>query len=223
MSKNNRRTKKRMKAGSKVLICLIIVLLIVGGYFVYTNFFKVKTTSAPKVVDEIKNFNYVVNENDTKLFKTNFNELKKVLSKKEVDNKKYAEAISKLFVIDFFTLDNKSSKNDVGGVQFVYTSYKADFIDYARDGIYKQVNNAIDNKNGNSSLPEVTSIKVVSTDTVVPSSVFEHQDFANENEENAYEIKLEWEYKNGSGFQDKAVVTVVKDGDKLSIAKMDEE
>ena len=48
---------------------------------------------------------------------------------KEVDNKKYAEAISKLFVIDFFTLDNKSSKNDVGGVQFVYTSYKADFIE----------------------------------------------------------------------------------------------
>ena len=221
MSKKNN-NKRRMSSKKKLFLCLVLVLLILGGYFVYTNFFKEKQVSAPKIVDEIKKFNYVVNENDTKLFKKTFGELKDVLSKKEVDNKKYAETISKLFVIDFFNLENKTSKNDVGGVQFVYNSYKTDFVDYARDGIYKQVSNSIDSKK-NTSLPQVTSVKVTKTDTVVPSSIFEHEDFANETEANAYEISVEWTYKNGSGFQDKAVLVVVKDGDKLSIAKMSEE
>ncbi|MBO5530349.1 MAG: hypothetical protein J5970_03030 [Bacilli bacterium] len=220
MSKN--KNKKRMSNKKKLLICFILVVAIVGGYFVYINFIAEKQVSAPKVVDEIKEFNYVVNENDTKLFKKTFKELKDVLSKKEVDNKKYAEVISKLFVIDFFNLENKTSKNDVGGVQFVYNSYKTDFVDYARDGIYKQVSNSIDSKK-NTSLPQVTSVKITKNDTVVPSSVFEHEDFANETEANAYEIGIEWEYKNGTGFQKKAVITVVKDGDKLSIAKMSEE
>lgn len=221
MSKNKKK-KRRMNNKKKLLLCLILVLFIVGGYFIYSNFFAEKKTSAPKVVDEIKSFNYVVNENDTKLFKKTFGELKEVLSKKEVDNKKYAETISKLFVIDFFNLENKTSKNDVGGVQFVYNSYKSDFVDYARDGIYKQVVNSIDSKKNNS-LPQVTSVKVTKTDTVVPSSVFEHEDFANETEANAYEVSVEWTYKSNNGFQTKAVLTVVKDGDKLSIAKMSEE
>ncbi len=219
---SKKKGKKRINNKKKLLICIIVVLLIIGGYFVYDKFFKESDTTAPKVVDEIKKFNYVVNEKDTKLFKSTFNELKSTLSKKDVDNKKYAEIISKLFVIDFFNLDNKSSKNDVGGVQFVYNSYKSDFIDFARDGMYKQVNNHIDNKN-KQSLPIVTSVKVTNTDTVVPSSVFEHKDFANVTEANAYEITVEWTYKNGDGFQNKAVLTVVKDGEKLSIAKMSEE
>ena len=218
----SKKKKKGISNKKKLLVCFILVILIVGGYFVYNKFFDHKEVTAPKVVDEIKNFDYVVNENDTKLFKTTFKELKDILSKKEVDNKKYAETISKLFIIDFFNLKNKSSKNDVGGVQFVYNSYKTDFVDYARDGIYKQVTNSIEKKSNNN-LPEVTSVKITGTDTVVPSSIFEHSDFANENEANAYEIKLEWTYKNGSGFQDSAVITVVKDGNKLSIAKMSEE
>lgn len=218
----SKKKKKRIGNKKKLLICFILVILIVGGYFVYNKFFDHKEVTAPKVVDEIKNFDYVVNEKDTKLFKTTFKELKDILSKKEVDNKKYAETISKLFIIDFFNLNNKSSKNDVGGVQFIYNSYKTDFVDYARDGIYKQVTNSIEKKSSNN-LPEVTSVKITGTDTVVPSSIFEHSDFANENEANAYEIKLEWTYKNGSGFQDSAVITVVKDGNKLSIAKMSEE
>ena len=219
----SKKKKKKISNKKKFLVCLILVILIVGGYFVYDKLFNKTEVTAPKVVDEIKSFNYVVNEKDTKLFKKTFNELKDVLSKKEIDNKKYAETISKLFVIDFFSLDNKTSKNDIGGVQFVYSSYKSDFIDYARDGMYKQVGNALDNKNTNNNLPEVTEVKITKTDTVVPSSIFEHKDFENSTEADAYEISLEWSYKNGGDFQDKAVLVVVKDGDKLSVAKMSEE
>lgn len=221
MSSRKEKKKRRISNKKKFLLCLILIIIAVGAYFAYNNLFKQEEATAPKVVDEIKNFNYVVNENDTKLFKTTFKELKEILNKKKVDNKKYAEVISKLFVIDFFNLNNKTSKNDVGGVQFVYSSYKTDFVDYARDGMYKQVENKIDNKK-NQHLPEVTSVEVTKVEEVVPANIFEHEDLENDTEADGYEVTITWKYKNGEGFQNKAVLTVVKDGDKLSIAKMEE-
>ena len=79
----SKKKKKGISNKKKLLVCFILVILIVGGYFVYNKFFDHKEVTAPKVVDEIKNFDYVVNENDTKLFKTTFKELKDILSKKE--------------------------------------------------------------------------------------------------------------------------------------------
>ena len=216
---SKKKSNKSKKSLKKFLICIILVALIVGGYFGYNKFFKKDEVTAPKVVDEIKEFNYVVNEKDTKLFKSEFSNLKKILSAKEVDNKKYAESISKLFIIDFFNLDNKTSKNDVGGVQFVYSSYKTDFIDYARDGMYKQVTNKIDNNN-KQTLPEVTSIEVSNIEEVDSSSIFDGIDFGENTK--GYEVKVSWKYKNGSGFQDSAVLTIVQDQEKLSVAKMEE-
>ena len=219
MSKK-RAPKRKTNSLKKLLVCVIIVGLIVGGYFIYKSFKPSDETKTPKVVDEIKSFNYVVNEKDTKLFKKLFGDLKKVLSAKEVDNKKYAEAIAKLFVADFFSLENKTSKNDVGGVQFVYSTYKTDFIDYARDGIYKQVKNKLDNNN-KQVLPVVTAVNVSKVEDVDASSIFESVSFEGDNAA-AYEVTVDWEYKNGSGFQDKAVLTIVHDKDKLSIAQMEE-
>ncbi|MBQ3474584.1 MAG: hypothetical protein IJH20_00210 [Bacilli bacterium] len=219
--KKEKKVKKKKNVLNRLLLCVLLVGVILLGYFVYTNFFKKNNVvSAPKVVDEIKSFEYTVNENDTKLFKSTFNELKKVLSTKEVDKKAYAEAVSKLFVIDFFSLSNKTSKNDVGGVQFVFSSYKSDFIDYARDGIYKQVNNAIDG-NKNDSLPTVTKVNISKSEEVSPSSIFPNIDFGEGSV--GYEVSIDWEYENGDGFQHNAKLIVATDKEKLSIVKMTEE
>lgn len=221
MSKKDKTVKKKKNVLNRLLLCIILVGLVFLGYYVYTNFFKKSgTVEAPKVVDEIKNFNYVVSENDTKLFKSTFDELKKVLSAKEVDKKAYAETISKLFIIDFFTLENKTSKNDVGGVQFVFSSYKSDFVDYARDGIYKQVNNSINEKK-NENLPTVTKVEITGTEEVSPSSLFSSIGFGDDAV--GYQISLKWEYENGSGFQNSSTLIVITDNDKLSVARMTEE
>lgn len=215
-----KKKRKKMKPIKKLILLLIIVLLIVGGFIGYQKFIKKDKTKEVKVVDSIKNDNvdYVVNEYDTKLFKKTFEELKKVLNAKEVDNKKYAEAISKLFVIDFFTLSNKTSKNDVGGVQFIYEGYKTTFVEYARDGIYKQVL-ANDAGSVNNSLPTVKSVKVNSVEEVSPAGMF-----ATPFAEDAvgYEVNLSWTYENDDSFMSSASIIVAPDGDKLSLVKMDE-
>lgn len=222
MSQN--KPKKRVKKNSlkKLFFCIVFVALIMLVYYVYDSFFKDKNgVTAPKIVDEIKlkSINYVVNENDTKLFKKNFEELKKVLNEKKIDNKKYAEAISKIFVVDFFTLSNKTSKNDVGGVQFVYSSYKSDFVDYARDGMYKRVNNSIEDGN-NSGLPTVSSVNVSNIEEVDPSAIFSNIDFGEDKV--GYEVTLDWTYKNNDDYQDSTTLTIVNDGKKISVAKMTE-
>ena len=198
-----RTKKKKMLSLKRFVLCLFLLGIIFLVYHVYNSFFNKPTEATkPKVVDEIKTFNYA-------------------LSEKEVDNKKYAETVAKLFIIDFFSLDNKTSKNDIGGVQFVYSKFKTDFVDYARNSIYKRVNNKIDSKE-KQNLPLVDEIKVDSVEEVVPSQIFEHQDFAEDNEADAYEVSLSWSYKNGDDFQTSTVLTLVKDGSKLSIAKMTE-
>ena len=217
--KKEKTKKKKMTPIKKLLILLLIVALIIGGFIGYQKFFKKDTTKKVKVVDSIKNDNvdYVVNEHDSKLFKKTFEELKKVLNAKKVDNKKYAETISKLFVIDFFTLSNKTSKNDVGGVQFVFDGYKTTFVEYARDGIYKQVL-ANDGGQINNSLPTVKSVTVNSVEEVSPAGMF-----ATPFAEDAvgYEVRLSWTYENDDSFQSEAVIVVAPDGEKLSLVKMD--
>lgn len=219
--KKEKRVRAKIKPITKILLCLIVVALIVGGFLVWNNFIKPKNNKM-KVVDSIKNkdVDYIVSENDTKIFKSTFNELKKVLNEKEVDNKKYAEIITKLFVIDFFTLSNKTSKNDVGGVQFVYDNYKTDFVEGARNSIYKQVHSNVTDDKSNSSLPTVTKVTIDDIDEISPYSMFEGDLFTED--QVGYMVNISWEYKNKDDFQKNATIIIVPDGKKLSIGRMQE-
>lgn len=220
MSKRNKTVRPKKKKLKRILL-FIFILLIAGGlvYFALNikDKGKGKNTPKKKIVDKIENFDYNVSETDTKLFKDEFKKLKKELSKKEVDNKKYSELVAKLFVIDFFTLDNKLSKNDVGGVQFVYSNYKTTFIDKARDEFYKYVKNNL-NKDRNQELPIVSEIEVQSVEQISASSELSGSDF--EGIDEAYSVKLSWKYEKDLGYQNSATVIVVKDNDKFSVAKL---
>lgn len=211
----------KMKPITKILLLIIVLAILVGGFLVWNNFIRPRANKS-KVVDSIKNddVDYVVSDTDTKLFKENFNELKKILNAKKVDNKKYAETITKLFVIDFFTLSNKTSKNDVGGVQFVYGGYQKDFVDGARDTIYKQVHSLVTDDKSNSDLPTVTKVKIDDIDEISPASMFEGLGFTED--QVGYMVNISWEYKNKDDFQKNATIIIVPDGKKLSVGRMQE-
>ena len=214
MKKTNSKKKK-----GKVII-FIIVLLIAGGLvcFALLNNSGSKTkTKTAKVVDKIDNFDYKIDEDDTKLLKDEFKSLKKILSEKEVNNEEYAKEVAKLFIIDFFTLDNKVTKNDVGGVQFVYSGYRTTFIDKARDEFYKYVKSNIDGDR-TQELPIVKSIEVSNIEKIEASSMLGGETFAQIGE--AYKVSTSWEYEKDLGYQKSATLVIVKDNDKLSVAKV---
>lgn len=214
--------KKKTNSNRKKFILFIFILILAILLVLFAiNINKEDTNDKKKkVVDQIEKFDYTVSETDTKLFKDTFKELKEELNKKEVNNETYAKLISKLFVIDFYTLSNKSSVNDVGAVQFVYSKYKTDFVDYARSGIYKQVKSNLDNDR-KQNLPEVSSVTIESIEQVVPSAILQHEDFKNVTESNSYEVKINWTYSSENDFQKSATILVVPDSDKFSVAKLD--
>ena len=221
MKQNKKGNNKKRKLKKLIIVFVIIVLLASASIFAFKSIFSKpegKVEAKSKVVDSIKKYGYTISDNDTKLFKSKFNELKKVLNEKEVDNEKYSKLVAELFIIDFYTLDNKSSKNDVGGVEYVFDNYKASFIDKARDEFYKYVKNNL-NDDRDQDLPVVSSIKVDSIEKVETMNYFEKEDLQLIDE--AYKVELTWSYEKDLGYSDKATIIVIKDGDiKFSVAKL---
>ncbi len=215
-----KKNKKRINRKKIVIMLLVLIVLVISLIYIYFNSNKENNVikSKSKVVDSIQKYGYTVSDTDTKLFKTKFRELKRLLSSENIDSQKYAELVGELFIVDFFSLDNKVTKNDVGGVEYVYSNYKTSFIDKARDQFYKFVKNDL-NDDRNQELPEVSTIKVDSTEEIDASSVLKTDEF--KNIEKAYKINLSWTYVKDLGYQSSATLIIIKDGDfKFSVAKV---
>ena len=147
------------KKGIKIII---IFLLIVGALvLLYYNFFnKNNKVDDVFIVDSIIDYDYTLYSNKSDLYKSNFKVLKNILSNKSVNYEEYAKTISKLFVIDFYSLDDKITNTDVGGVVFIHPSIRENFILKAEDTIYKSIISNLDGKRVQV-LPEVKDVEVI--------------------------------------------------------------
>ena len=218
-----------MKKTKKILIILIIlVILLIIGLLTYNKFFK-KQDKEVKVIKTISKYGYTLDENETKLYKDEFDKLDEVLSNDEVDNELYAKQIAKLFVIDFYTLSNKLSKNDIGGTQFIKEDMKDNFIEQARSTFYRYIEVKDDKRN--QELPEVSEIKNVSVskttftikDKTVTTTKYKTSKYNKSSGEtyDAYKVTISWDYKEDYGYEKEANMIIIKDDNKLSIVEMD--
>ncbi len=205
--------KRRVKKKVIVLIILIILLiaLIIGGMiFVHPN--KKIPTDTKKVLNEIPGYGYVLDDNKTKLYKSLFKDLVKVLEEKEVNEEEYAKLVSELAVSDFYTLDNKISKNDIGGVQFIRKENRDNFVLEASETVYKYVKQNLDGKR-NQELPEVSKIEVSS----IKNEAYKYKDIK---DDKAYTAKLKLEYKKDLKYPTEVTVKLLHNDKKLEIYYM---
>lgn len=161
--------KKRRKIKKKVVIILFIILvLIIAGIFVFIIFSGKKdnnTTNDPvQIKDNMENYDYYLTDNATSYYESLYKELEDILNEEEIDDNLFAKAIAKLFITDVFTLDNKVSSSDVGGLQFIHTKFKDDFINIAKTTLYSSVQSNIygDRKQ---KLPIVNKVEIISEKT----------------------------------------------------------
>lgn len=215
-----------MKKSKRVLIMLIIiVILAIVGILLYNYF----TSDEPKEVKTIKSipeYGYELKENETELYKDEFDNLDKILSKKEVDYEEYAKQIAKLFIIDFYTLDNKLSKNDIGGIDFIKDDMRDNFIEEARSTFYKYLE--VDSSDRNQDLPIVSEIK----DVEIENTTFVINDnktttssskttISKGTQVDAYKVTISWDYKEDYGYEKEANMIIIKEDKKLYIVEMD--
>ncbi len=201
--------QKRYKIG---LIIIVILIIALGGLGLFKYYKKEPNTikNTTSIIKDIKEYGYSLDDRDTKYMEEEFNNLKDILSKEEIDYREYAKSIAKLFIIDFYTLNNKINKYDIGGIEYIYQDKQEDFKNKARDTIY---NDIIDNTylDRVQELPEVTE--------VIINNIEEISVELNDNTYEGYFITLNINYKKDLGYDNEGSITLIKNNDKLEIVK----
>lgn len=207
--------KKKKQINFKTILIVVLVILFICLGLCIKDIIGVlnNSTKQVEILANIEGYDYSLNENDSEYFKEKFMLLKDELKKDKINEENYASLVSELFVIDFFSLDSSLNKNDIGGIQFIYKDYQSDFVNYAKDGIYKYVENNIYNDR-KQELPLVknTEIKSIEEQEVT---------FKNDvNDDKAYVVKVLIEYEKDLEYPKEVELTVIHSNNKLEIAKM---
>lgn len=209
-----KRKISKKKVSMFVIILILIVAVIVGFILFSKNLKSDDNTIKVESVDTIEGYDYNLNSNATKYYKELFKELKGVLEADSVDQDKYAELVAKLFVSDFYNLDNKVSKNDIGGVQYVYKDFRGDFSKLAANSIYKNVESNVYN-NRNQELPIVTKVSL-------EKGTNETFKYGDNKDDEAYVINFDITYDNDLGYQTSGTITLIHNDKKLEVAALEE-
>ena len=206
-----------MKLKKKIrntLIVLFVIMVGIGSYFLYKNILEDPTQKEIKVVNKIDKYGYELKDNKPKKYKEMFEELKEILTQKEVNEEKYVKKISEMFIYDFYSLNDKTSKTDIGGVDFVYSGIRENFLKNAQDTYYKYVeNNIYDNRK--QSLPVVSNITIDSVDK-------ESYEYEDKSDDEAYNVKVSWTYTDDkyTEYQKDAKLVFIHDDIKLSLVEL---
>ena len=201
-----------MQLTNKKLIFIIAVLFIILFlYFSVKNSFSSKSVEVKKI-DSISNYNYILHSNQSDIYKMEFKKLKEILEKPDVNTVEYEREVSKLFVIDFFTLDDKITNTDIGGLDFIHENMKSEFIKKARNTIYRNVQNNIygDRKQ---ELPLVKDVKITREQTI-------KYEKDNIKDENAYQVELDIEYEKDLKYKSSVVLTLIHENEKIYIVEV---
>ena len=204
-----------MKLKKKVKVILIIAIILIStglGFLAYESV-KPKAVKTATVENEIEEYGYTLKSTRNDRYKEAFQELKDILSKKDVDEEAYVEQISKMFIMDFYTLNDKLANTDVGGIDFVHTNAKTNFLEKAEDTVYKYVENDIYG-NRDQQLPEVTEVTVEKVENI------EYTIGTDFTDDNAYQVEVSLKYKEDMDYPTKATLIFVHEDNKLSLVEI---
>ncbi len=205
------KNKKKNKLVLLILSTLIILIIVVIILSVATK----KDNKEPDVkevkkVDIIDNYGYYLEEDATDYYKSLYKELKNITNKDEVNYEEYAKIVAKLFVTDVFTLDNKVTSSDVGGLQFIYPDFREDFIKINQTGLYSNVLSNIYNDR----VQELPIVNEVNID-LVKETTFNY----NNKEYKGYLVELNISYEKDLSYPTTYKLTIIKEDKYLYVAK----
>ncbi len=196
-----------MKKRNKIIIgLLILIILIVAIYYGVVLLF-LNGEKEIKVLDSIDKYGYNLEDRDTKLFEEYYNNLKNLLENDDVNYDSYAKNLAAIFIIDLYTINNKISKYDVGGSDYILIDNRDNFNLKVSDTMYKYISEEDINN-----LPEVNEInlgEVVETEYILGETTYE-----------AYEIEVTWGYVKDLDYDTSGIVTMIISNDKLNVVEL---
>ena len=195
-----------------VSVVLVIVIILVIGIKVYFDFFRndEKPTQTRENLDTLELYGYTLDDEDTELYKTYFNELKKVLSEEEIDEEKYASLLVQLFIVDVYNLDNKLTSTDIGGLEYIHADMVENFKINLGDTMYNTIES---NLYGDRTqvLPIVSNVNIDGIEEYTYQ--YDNKDYS------SYIVNASWEYENDLGYENKSSFILINDNNKINIVE----
>lgn len=200
---------KKKKVKNKRVLAVILLIGVILGLFYFKSREKLQVVS---VVSEIGNYNYYLESNATRIYKKYYKELEEELKDNKIDEEKYAQLVSMLFTIDFYTLNNKVTNKNIGGVQFIHTNLKDKFISDSTATVYKYIKNNLYN-NRHQQLPEVNSVKTIEINKIK----YNKKDYK---DDSGYIVKLEIGYVKDYDYPKDITINLIHEENKLVIVEI---
>ncbi len=204
----------KLKKKVKVILIIAIILIVAGLGFLAYESLQPKNVRTATVENEIEEYGYTLKSTRNDRYKEMFQELKDILSEDPVDEEAYLEQVSKMFIMDFYTLNDKLANTDVGGIDFVHTNAKTNFLEKAEDTVYKYVESDIYGTRVQE-LPEVTDVTVEKIENI------EYTIGTDVTDDNAYQVEVSLKYKEDMDYPTKATLIFVHEDNKLSLVEVE--
>lgn len=201
------KTKKRILIVSLILVLLAIIGIVVGILMLDKE--KPKAVVEVKELDNLGDYGYKLTDKDSKYFKSEFEELKKIVNSESVDEEKYVTQVARMFVIDLYTMSTKVNKYDVGGLEYYHSTKASMYEQKVMDTMYSTL---LDDTYGDRKqvLPEVNNVETVSVEKTKYKM--------DEKEVDGYLVKLKMSYVSDMKYDNVASVVVCKeDGIRWSV------
>lgn len=208
-----KKVRKRVKKKAIILV-LIPVVLIIAILVVNIKNMLAKPLTV-EVVSSIDEYNYYLENTDSRIYKKYYKELESELEDQKIDEENYVSLLAKLFTIDFYTLNNKMTNQDIGGIQFVHESQKESFKAEATNHMYKYVKSNLTGKR-KQELPEIKNATVEE----VKQFSYENEK-ANLEDNSAYQTKVKLEYVKDLDYPTEVNLTWIHEGMKLSLVEVE--
>ena len=204
----NKKKNKLVLIILSTLVILTIVVIILSLTTKKDN--QEQDVKEVKKVDIIDKYGYYLEEDATDYYKSLYKELKDITNKDEVDYEEYAKIVAKLFVTDVFTLDNKVTSSDIGGLQFIYPDFREDFIKINQTGLYSNILSNIYNDR----VQELPIVNEVNID-LVKETTFNY----NNKEYKGYLVEVSISYEKDLSYPTTYKLTIIKEDKYLYVAK----
>lgn len=201
-----------MKKNKIKKIRVLAVILVVGVVLALFLFKTKNQLNVVTVICEIDSYNYKLESNATRIYKKYYKELEKELSDNKVDEKNYASLIAKLFVIDYYTLNNKVTNRDIGGVQFIHSNLKDSFINKASNTVYKYLKNNLYG-NRKQKLPEVNSVDIID----IKEMKYSNGDYK---DDSGYKVVINIGYVKDYDYPKEVTLLIIHEDNKLVIVEI---
>ena len=179
-----------------LLFAVAFVVLYIYGYIQRTGEEIVNKTNE---FDKIEKYGYVLYDDATEYYKSEFAKLKEI--ENDVD---IASQVARLFVIDLYSIDYKINKYEITSSQYFYSDKREMHRQKVLDNFYNFVedNSYADRKQ---ELPEVKNVDILEEE----KDTYKLGD----KKVDSYVVSLKIDYVKDMGYDKKAVVTLVKDGE----------